>query len=156
MCCYRIQTIPEWNRANNGWLEHNIIHVSNDTCLVLDSSTAVCLKCNKLRILCCPNHCCSQETGTGYHSSTPGSPPSPRFFGGVRVAYLCRFLCCGFFRLFLSSSCVLCHLLPVSLDCPFGFLYSLFSMLESVQMYRIFDIFQRNITCCCIMILRSD
>ena len=38
---------------------------------------------------------------------------SPIAYSGVHVAHLFSFLCC------LSSSCVLCPILPVSLDCPF-------------------------------------
>ena len=45
----------------------------------------------------------------------------PWLFGGVRVTPLFSFLCWigVFFVCFLSSFCVLCPIVPVSLDCPF-------------------------------------
>ena len=48
-----------------------------------------------------------------------------RLFGGVSVAHLFSFLLCDFG--FLSLFCVLCRILPVSLDCPFLFDPSVFS-----------------------------
>ena len=38
------------------------------------------------------------------------------FFGGIRVVHLFSFMCCVFV-FYLSSSCVLCPILPMSLDC---------------------------------------
>ena len=147
MCCCRIQTIPEWNRPNNGWLEHNIIHVSNDACLVLDSFTGVCLKCNNLRILCCPNHCCSQEIGTGYHSRTPGSPPPPpppppppRFFVGSVLLIFADFLVVVFFVCFCLRpvSCTICYLCLWIVHSVFSIVYFLCWSLYKCTGYSIF------------------
>jgi hypothetical protein len=38
------------------------------------------------------------------------------FFGGIHVVHLFSFMCCVFV-FYLSSSCVLCPILPMSLDC---------------------------------------
>ena len=44
-------------------------------------------------------------------------------FGGTHVAHLISFLCCVIcFVLFVVVLCLLYPMLPVSLDCPFGFL----------------------------------
>lgn len=135
-------------------MEQNIIHVSNDTCLVLDSLTVVCLKCNNLRILCCQNHYCSQETGTGYHSSTLVFTP-PVFWRdpcclSLQISLLWFFIVC--FCL-CPVSCTICYLcLWIVHSVFFIFLFNV-GVCTNVQM---FDIFKRNITCWSIMILKSD
>ena len=45
-------------------------------------------------------------------------------FGGVSVAHLFSFLCCV---LFVFILCLMCPMLPVSLDCPFLVAPSVFS-----------------------------
>jgi hypothetical protein len=51
----------------------------------------------------------------------------PRFFGGVSVAHLFSCLCCDFACLLVFILCLVCPMLPVSLDglsildCPVGF-----------------------------------
>jgi len=47
----------------------------------------------------------------------------PPIFSGVRVSFLFAFLC---FVLFVFVLCLVCPMVPVSLDCPFGFLLRLF------------------------------
>ena len=51
---------------------------------------------------------------------------APLFFGGVRVVHLSSFLCCVFWFC-LVSFCVMCPVLPLSLDCPFFIDPSVFS-----------------------------
>jgi hypothetical protein len=48
------------------------------------------------------------------------------FFGRVCVSHLFSFLCCVvLFAMFVFVLCLVCQMLPVSLDCPFGFLLRL-------------------------------
>ena len=48
-------------------------------------------------------------------------------FVGVCVAHLFSYLCCVFCILFVFVLCLVCPMLPMSLDCPFGFLWRLFT-----------------------------
>jgi hypothetical protein len=59
--------------------------------------------------------------GTAWPSRAPGFTP---VFGGVHVAHLFNFLCCV---LFVFVLCLVYPLLPVSLDCPFLIVPSVFS-----------------------------
>ena len=60
-----------------------------------------------------------QEIGTSYFHGNLGSPPV--YTGGVNVAHLFSFLCCVFCHLLVYP------MLPVSLDCPFRIIPSVFS-----------------------------
>jgi hypothetical protein len=51
----------------------------------------------------------------------------PWFSGGGCFAPIFSFMCCVFCIAYLSSSCVLCPMLQLSVDCPFLIVLSLFS-----------------------------
>ena len=60
-----------------------------------------------------------------YKNRAPGLTP---VFGGVRVAHHFSFLCCVVFLCFVCLRlCLVCPMLPVSLDCPLLFAPSVFS-----------------------------
>jgi hypothetical protein len=68
------------------------------------------------------------ETETAYPSRAPGSSPG---FGGFRVVHPYSFLCCFCFVLFDFFLCLVCSMLPVSLDFLFLIAPSVFSNVYS-------------------------
>ena len=71
--------------------------------------------------------------------------PQP-VFDWVRVAHLFSFLCCVFLFC-LSLFCVLCPMLPVSLDCPFLITPSVFSVSLDCPFLIIPSVFSVSLDC---------
>ena len=71
--------------------------------------------------------------------------PQP-VFDWVRVVHLFSFLCCVFLFC-LSLFCVLCPMLPVSLDCPFLIIPSVFSVSLDCPFLIIPSVFSVSLDC---------
>ena len=81
------------------------------------------------------------QAGTTTSSITPGFTPD---YGGVRVANLFSDFCVVIFILFVFVLCLVCQILPVSLDYSFLIDPSVFSNDYLLDIYILIDIIKSD------------